>query len=126
MTAPTPGSQESTTATVALARAETRRATVAASLEGIAAKVNLRGVRQVLVKPNFVTPHRQLATTHVDGVRATLDFIRQRYDGPVVIAEGAAMSPTEASFRAYGYQSLVKEYGVELRDQHGIQRQVAK
>jgi uncharacterized protein (DUF362 family) len=57
-----------------------------------------------------------LAATHVDAVRAVLEFIRARFDGPVLVAEGAAVSSTWDGFRNYGYQSLVDEYGVTLVD----------
>lgn len=103
-------------AVVSLARRRTRRETVAAALEPIADEIDLRGVRRLLVKPNFVTPYRQLAATHVEAVRAVLDFLRQRYDGPIVVAEGAATAPTWEGFRNYGYESLVEAYDVELRD----------
>jgi len=104
---------------VGLARRAGRREAVAAALEAIGGDVDLAGARLVLVKPNFVTPYRQLAATHVDAVRAVLDFLRARYDGPVVVGEGAAMSPTWEGFRNYGYEPLVEEYGVELRDLNG-------
>lgn len=101
---------------VGLTRAAGRRETVTAALESIAGTVCLDGVRRVLVKPNFVTPRRQLAATHVDAVRAVLDFLRQRFDGPIVVAEGTAFHPTADGFHNYGYEPLVQEYGVELRD----------
>jgi uncharacterized protein (DUF362 family) len=89
---------------------------VAAALETVADEVDLKKVRRVLVKPNFVTPYRQLAATHVDAVRAVLDFLRGRFSGPIVVGEGSALAPTLDAFDNYGYQALVAEYGVELRD----------
>ena len=103
-------------ARVALVRGESRSGNVMAALESIADQVRLDTVRQVLVKPNFVSVNRQLAATHVDAVRAVLDFVRARYEGPIVVAEGAAMSPTREGFRNYGYEPLVEEYTVELVD----------
>ena len=103
-------------ATVALARGDSRRETVAAALAGVATQVRLESVGSVLVKPNFVSVSCPLAATHVDAVRAVLDFIRARYDGPVLVAEGAAVSSTWEGFRNYGYQALVDEYGVTLAD----------
>ena len=101
---------------MALVRGQGRRENVAAALESIAGQIRLNGVHRVLVKPNFVSVNRQLAATHVDAVRAVLDFVRARYDGPIVVAEGAALSPTWEGFRNYGYEPLVEEYGVELVD----------
>ncbi|MBN1979009.1 MAG: DUF362 domain-containing protein [Anaerolineae bacterium] len=105
---------------VSLVQGHSRRDNIAAALEAISARVSLEGVRRVLVKPNFVSTSDQAASTHVDAVRAVLDFIRARYDGPIVVAEGAAISPTFDGFRNFGYEALVDEYaagaGVELLD----------
>jgi uncharacterized protein (DUF362 family) len=103
---------------VSLVQGESRRENVAAALEAISGQVSLEGVRCVMVKPNFVSTSDQAASTHVDAVRAVLDFIRARYDGPIAVAEGAALSPTFDGFRNFGYEALVDEYaadgGVEL------------
>ena len=101
---------------VALVQGGSRRQNALAALNLIADQVALNGVRSVLIKPNFVSVSRQLAATHVDAVRAVLDFLRPRYDGRVVVAEGAALSSTWEGFRAFGYDGLVEEYGVELVD----------
>jgi uncharacterized protein (DUF362 family) len=69
-----------------------------------------------LVKPNFVTPHRPLACTHVDAVRAVLDFVRERYDGPLTIAEGPSVDPAANAFRTLGYEPLAHAYGATLVD----------
>ncbi len=103
-------------AKVALVRRGSRHGSVAVALESIADQVRLDATCCVLVKPNFVSVSRQLAATHVDAVRAVLDFVRARYDGQIVVAEGAALSSTWDGFRNYGYESLVEEYGVELVD----------
>ncbi len=103
-------------ARVAIARRPSRYESVSGALEAIADQVELDAARCVLVKPNFVSVDRQLAATHVDAVRAVLDFVRARHDGPVVVAEGAALSPTWDGFRNYGYDSLAQTYGVDLVD----------
>jgi uncharacterized protein (DUF362 family) len=103
-------------AKVAVVRGGSRRGSVAQALESISDQIELDAAHYVLVKPNFVSTHRQSAATHVGAVRAILDFVRARYDGPVVVGEGAALSSTWEGFRNFGYQPLVKEYGVELAD----------
>jgi len=106
-------------ATVALVQRDSRdgrRRNALAALDRIADQVALGGVRCILVKPNFVSVDRQVAATHVDAVRAVLDFVRARYDGRIVVAEGAALSSTWDGFRNYGYESLVEEFEVELVD----------
>jgi uncharacterized protein (DUF362 family) len=101
---------------VALARRETRAATVRAALAAIEGSADLAGVRVVLVKPNFVSTQRQLAATHVDAVAAVLDWLRDRFDGPVTIGEGPAASPARQAFEAYGYLEVAQRYGARLMD----------
>ena len=101
---------------VALVQGGSRRENIAAALETVSGQVNLTGVRRVLIKPNLLSTSDQSASTHVDALCAVLDFIRARYDGPVTVAEGSAVSPTWDGFRNFGYESLVEEYGVELLD----------
>jgi uncharacterized protein (DUF362 family) len=84
--------------------------------------IDLRDRRRVLIKPNLVSVRRQLASTHVDALRATLDWLRERYDGPVIIGEGAAMAPTEEGFRNFGYDALANTYGVQLVDFNADER----
>lgn len=101
---------------VALVQGESRHGNVAAALEAISGQVDLAGVRCVLIKPNFVSTINQAASTHVDAVRAVVEFVRARYDGTIIVGEGAALSPTLDGFRNFDYEPLVDEYGVELVD----------
>jgi uncharacterized protein (DUF362 family) len=101
---------------VALTKEESRFAGVSVALEAIAGRIELDGARCVLVKPNIVSVWNQAASTHVDGLRAVLTFVRARYDGRLVLGEGAALSSTWDGFRSFGYERLAKDYGVELVD----------
>jgi uncharacterized protein (DUF362 family) len=87
-----------------------------AALNTISDEIDLASARRVLVKPNFVSTTNQAASTHVEAVRAVVEFVRARYDGPIVVGEGAAVSPTWDGFRNFGYDSLADEYGVDLVD----------
>jgi uncharacterized protein (DUF362 family) len=49
-------------------------------------------------------------------VRAVLDFVRARYDGPITIAEGPSVQPAAEGFRLHGYEPLVESHGVTLAD----------
>ncbi len=109
-------SRQSSSCRVALIRGDDRYGNVAQALEQIAADLDLRGVRRVLIKPNFVVTHIPLAATHVEAVRAVLDFLRARYDGPITVAEGPSVQRAAEGFRAYGYEPLVKSHGVTLAD----------
>ena len=100
-----------------LIRGNDRYQNVSAALDAIADDVDLRGVDQILVKPNFVSPDRPLCATHVDAARAVLDWLRARTETPIVVGEGAAQKSTWAAFENYDYLSLPDEYrDVSLMD----------
>ena len=101
---------------VALIKGDSRYGNIAKALSLIESDIQLDKAKDILIKVNFVSTTRQLASTHVEGVRALLDFLRPRYDGPITIAEGAALSDTFAGYRNFGYLALVDEYGVQLVD----------
>lgn len=107
---------ENDKAKVALVRGDHRYQNVREALRLIEDTVDLTARKLVLVKVNFVSTSRQLAATHRDAVRAVLDFVRERYDGPLAIAEGAALSDTFEGFRNFGYMPLAEEYDASLVD----------
>ncbi len=105
------------TSRVALIRGDDRHQNLTAALDAIADDVDLRGVDQILVKPNFVSPDHPLCATHVDATRATLDWLRARTAAPIVIGEGTALRSTWDAFENYGYLSLPDQYqDVSLMD----------
>lgn len=73
------------------------------------------GSRRVLIKPNLVSTSKQLASTHIDAVRAVLDFLIELNPTEVVIAEGSA-GDTFSAYRNFGYLTLRDSYGVDLID----------
>lgn len=101
---------------VALVRGDDRYDIVTRALDQIAASVDLGDKQRVLIKPNLVVTHKPLATTHGDALRAVLDFVRARYDGPLTIAEGPSIQPAAEGFSRYGYDLLAKNYGATLLD----------
>lgn len=103
------------TAKLALVQGQPRYAIVNQALALIADEVSFDRVHDVVIKPNLVS-QRQLSATHLDAMRAVLDFVRARYGGRVKIAEGAALDITWDSFRTFGYEALVADYGAELVD----------
>lgn len=100
---------------VALVKGDDRYTNIWRALDLISDQVDLAGVRRVLVKPNMVSCSYQLAATHVDAVRATLAFVRERYAGPIIVAEGTGL-PAREGFECFGFPSLEEEFGVELAD----------
>ena len=101
---------------VALVQGSNRYDNIRQALDRISCDLDLPAKRHVLIKPNFVVTHKPLAATHVDAVRAVLDFVRARYDGPITIAEGPSVQPAAEGFRLHGYEPLVESHGVTLAD----------
>ncbi len=76
----------------------------------------LKAVSSVIIKPNLVHHQKELASSHIDGVRAVLDFIRAHTGAPVVIGD-ASYHGTKPAFRNFGYENLLQEYqNVQLLD----------
>ena len=72
--------------------------------------------RAVMVKPNFVTTRKQLAATHVDATRATLEYLSQKGVSEFVIAVGPAVGTPDSGFDSYGYRALADDFNIEFLD----------
>jgi uncharacterized protein (DUF362 family) len=101
---------------VALIKGNDRHDNITQALALIEGGIDLGDKKRILIKPNFVSTMRQLAATHVEAVRAVLDWLRPRYHGPITIGEGAAVSDTFDGYRNFGYLDLAEEYNVQLVD----------
>jgi len=97
-------------------KGDNRYDNIAKALSLIEDDIDLSDKKRILIKPNFVSTRRQLAATHVDAVRAVLDWLRPCYDGPITIGEGAAGSETFDGYRNFGYLNLAEEYNVRFVD----------
>jgi uncharacterized protein (DUF362 family) len=95
---------------VSLVRGEDRRKNVAEALRLVEDEILpvLRRKKYVVIKPNLVSTIQQLATTHTDAVHGVLDFLGERFKGPVVIAESSAGS-TFAAYEQFGYGKVAPE-----------------
>jgi uncharacterized protein (DUF362 family) len=103
-------------ATVSLVKGGDRRAIVYQSLKAIENEVFASiGKKQVLIKPNVCVDKNPLAVTHVDAVRAVLDFLTPRYKKPILIAESGVFN-TFDGYKNNGYLPLEKEYNCKLVD----------
>jgi uncharacterized protein (DUF362 family) len=104
---------------VALIKGKSRYQNIRDVLSLVAQDIDLNGKQRVVIKPNFVSASRQLAATHVDAVRAVLDFLAERYSGKVFIAEAAEEGTTPDGYRKFGYLDLPGRYNIELVDLYG-------
>ena len=99
---------------VALTKGNDRKANVAKALELIVGQIDVSKKERILIKPNFVSTHDQSSATHVDAVRAVVEFLRQYTSKPITIGESAALGNAAQGYSNYGFLPLVKEFGVRL------------
>lgn len=105
---------------VSLIRGDDRRKNVYESLKAIDDQILpvLKKKKYVVIKPNNVSTVNQLAASHAEGLRGMLDYLTERFRGPIVIAESSA-GDTMQGFENFRYTSLPGEYRsrkVELVD----------
>lgn len=95
---------------VALIHGEDRRANVREALLAIDDEIRpmLRRRKSVVIKPNNVSTVNQLAATHVEALEGILDYLEERFRGPVTIAESSAGDTLEG-FEHFHYDRLPGE-----------------
>lgn len=98
-------------ATVSLVSGEDRRRNVYGALLAIDDQVRpaLKRKKYVLLKPNTVAVNNQLGSTHVDALRGILDYLSERYRGPVVIADSSKDCTWDA-YENFLYNRILTEY----------------
>lgn len=95
-----------------------RRELVRRAVEGLGDEFieRIKAANTILIKPNLIDPENQLASTHVDAVRAVIEVIQEHSPAKIYVGD-AAYFGTKAAFRNLGYEQLLKEYlKVELVD----------
>jgi len=100
---------------VALVKGDDRKANVRQALELTADEIDLKG-RRPIIKVNFVSTYHPQCATHPDAVRAIVEFLKDRGEKDIAIAEGATVGTTPRGYREYGYHALAEDYGLELID----------
>ncbi|MEX1018182.1 MAG: DUF362 domain-containing protein [Litorilinea sp.] len=102
---------------VGLVHGTDRRKNVLHALELVRDDVTARVRPQVMLKPNFLSGSNQLAASHVDAMRGTIDFLMSTPKPPeeILIAEaGNEKYPGEA-WDSYNYHALAEEYPIPIR-----------
>jgi len=109
-------SKVTTPARVSVVKGNDRRAIVYQSLKMIEDEVlGSIGDKRILIKPNIVLADCPLGATHVDAVRAVLDFLTPHYKKQIIIGESAVHNTLDG-FKNYGYFKLEQEYNVKVVD----------
>lgn len=104
------------TARVSLVKGEDRYRNVTQVLKALENEIlSSIGEKKILIKPNVVLANNPLAVTHVDAVRAILDFLAPHIKRPLTIGEGGH-HPTFDGYRNAGYLELEKSYNAKLVD----------
>jgi uncharacterized protein (DUF362 family) len=101
---------------VSLVKGRMRYDNIVRALQLIQSDIDVSSKDRILLKPNLVHPGRRGAVTHVDAVRAVLDFLKQRGVGAIQIGEGSGTRDTIQAFRDTGYLELARYYDVEFVD----------
>jgi uncharacterized protein (DUF362 family) len=103
-------------APVSLVKGDNRYKIVYQSLKMIEDEVlGSIGDKKILIKPNIVLANCELCCTHVDAVRAVLDFLTPHYKKQIIIGESGVQNTLDG-FKNYGYFKLEKEYNVKIVD----------
>ena len=102
---------------VGLAKGDSRRQNVFSTLDYVRNDIENKIRDQVLLKPNFLTSKNQLASTHVDSIKGTLDFLKSVKKPPdeVIIAEGGNESYSGEAFKNFGYRDLEDQFDIPIR-----------
>ena len=98
---------------VGLVRGDQRHENISSVLELISEQVEIPD-KPVLVKPNFVVVKNQLAATHVDATRATLEFLHQKGVRKFILAAGPATATADEGFDNYGYRDLARDFDIRF------------
>jgi len=99
---------------VALVRGDERRQNILKALELIEDQISLG--ERIVVKPNMVSVTKPLSGTNAEALDGVLNFIRQRTDREIVVAEGSAYADSMKGFETYGLAEVAKRYGARLVD----------
>jgi len=100
---------------VAIASGTTREDAVQNALELVRDDILAKVKGMVLIKPNFLSSTRALASTQAGAVRPVLELLKGAHVDSIVIGEGAAHS-TRTAFKNFGYEELAREFDVKLID----------
>lgn len=76
----------------------------------------LAGFPRIIIKPNVVNGSPPQVTTDVRCVMAIVEYLRERLDTEIVVAEGSGEGDTLDNFRSNGYEQIFDKLGVELVD----------
>jgi len=72
--------------------------------------------KQLIIKVNMVQTTVPLCATHVDALRALLEYMKPIYKKQIIIAEASSVIDSGEGFKNYGYLDLLKDYNIRFVD----------
>ncbi len=72
--------------------------------------------KQLIIKVNMVATSTPLCATHVDAIRALLEYMKPIYKKQIIIAESSSVVDSAEGFKNYGYLDLQKDYNIKFVD----------
>jgi len=100
---------------VALIKGEDRKDNIRKAMELIADEIQING-RHPVIKVNFVSAHVPLSATHRDAVWAIAEFLKDHGEKEITLAEGATFGSLNRAIREYGYEDMIKHFGLRVVD----------
>ncbi len=103
-------------ARVGLVRGDDRRSNVFNAMDLVRHDLIPKIGKEVMLKPNFLSGTKQLASTHVDAVRGTIDFLLSCPVRPdkILVAEGGNEKRSGEAFDNFGYRALPDEFDIPI------------
>lgn len=103
---------------VALIKGTDRYKNILKALDCIANDLQLTYAKNIVIKVNLTSPVTPSAITHIDAIRAVLDFLCAKNVNQITIAEGtgSGMMSTINAYHFLNYYSLFKKYNVRFVD----------
>ena len=99
---------------VSIAKGDDRRQNIRRSLELVEDRIRLGD--RIVIKPNMVSTTKPLSATHAEALEEVLEFVCERTDREITVAEGCAMADAMKGFETYGLAVVAKRYGARLVD----------
>ena len=91
------------------------------TLDDVNAVDALKSFQRVIIKPNMVNNSPPQVTTDVKCVMAVVQYLKDKLDTEIVVAEGSGEGSTLGNFKLNGYEQITKKFGVELVDLDALQ-----
>ena len=102
--------------TVPITSPEDYSSAITRALDEAGAVSALTDFPRIIVKPNMVNNSPPQVTTDVRCIMAVVEYLKERFNTEIVVAEGSGEGSTLDNLKLNGYEQITKKFGVELVD----------